>query len=228
MPERPRKSETVSRSDFPTNHSALPRSRVVEIIERFQENALRQLREEGVPETEALAIIRRFNKFSIQVLREMDSLYRQFEELLAHAPERSAEHQEWLETKTGGLLLTLEAFIAALVAETINKAKEDYRTQLSQPREVIAVPPQRSRQGWLAENFTAISELVWIAGTVAGFVMAWQLSGSFVVAGIGFLVPFLLWLKAGKFRWALLIPLSGITLEVWLLFWLYVVEGLQQ
>jgi hypothetical protein len=143
MPERPRKSETVSRSDFPTNHSALPRSRVVEIIERFQENALRQLREEGVPETEALAIIQRFNKFSIQVLREMDSLYRQFEELLAHAPERSAEHQEWLETKTGGLLLTLEAFIAELIAEALKKAKEDYRTEISRSRDVIIPTPPR-------------------------------------------------------------------------------------
>ena len=211
--------------DSPQNRSALPRSRVVEVIARSTDDALRQLRQAGVPETEALAIIQRFNKFSIQVLREMDSLYRQFEELLAHAPERSAEHQEWLETKLGGMQLTIEAFIAALVAETINKVKEDYRNQLSQPREVITVPHQPSRPGWLAENFTAISELVWIAGMVAGFVMAWQFTGSFVVAGIGFLMPFLLWLKAGKFRWALLIPLSGIILEVWLLFWLFVVEG---
>ncbi|HZA21106.1 MAG TPA: hypothetical protein VFA32_00600, partial [Dehalococcoidia bacterium] len=146
-------------------------------------------------------------------------------ELLAEDPERSADHQEWLETKLGGMQLTIEAFIAALVAEALNKAKEDYRTQLSQPREVITVPHQPSRPGWLADFFTTIHDLVWIAGMVAGFVMAWQFSGSFVVAGIGFLIPFLLWLKVGRFRWALLLPLSGITLEVWLLFWLYVIEG---
>ena len=211
--------------DSPQNRSALPRSRVVEVIERGQEDILRQLRNAGIPETEALAVIRRFNAFAVQVLRELDHLYREFKQLLAEDPERSADHQEWLETKLGGMQLTIEAFIAALVAETINKVKEDYRNQLSQPREVITVPHQPSRPGWLAENFTAISELVWIAGMVAGFVMAWQFTGSFVVAGIGFLMPFLLWLKAGKFRWALLIPLSGIILEVWLLFWLFVVEG---
>jgi hypothetical protein len=45
------------------------------------------------------------------------------------------------------------------------------------------------------------------------------------VGGIGFLVPFLLWLKVGRFWWGLFFPLSGIGLEVWLLIWLYVVEG---
>jgi hypothetical protein len=198
---------------------------VVEVIERGQEDILRQLRAAGIPETEALAVIQRFTAFSVQVLRELDHLYREYEELLANDPDRSQAHQEWFEMKAGGLLLTVEAFIAALVAETSNKVKEDYRTQLSQPREVITVPHQPSRPGWLAENFTALSELVWIAGMVAGFVMAWQVSGSFVVAGIGFLLPFLLWLKLGRFRWALFIPLSGITLAVWLLFWLYVIEG---
>jgi hypothetical protein len=46
-----------------------------------------------------------------------------------------------------------------------------------------------------------------------------------VVGGIGFLVPFLLWLKVGRFWWGLFFPLSRIGLEVWLLIWLYVVEG---
>src|SRR5918999_6414040 len=106
MPERPRKSETVSRSDFPTNPSALPRSRVVEVIERGQEDIVRQLQDAGIPETEALAVMKRFNAFAIQVLRELDDLYRGFEQLLAHNPDRSAAHQEWFETKAGGVLLT--------------------------------------------------------------------------------------------------------------------------
>ena len=186
---------------------------------------MRQLRDAGIPETEALAVIRRFNAFAVQVLRELDDLYREFEQLLAQDPDRSKAHQEWFETKAGGVLLTLESFITSLITEAINKAKEDYRTQLSQPREVITVPHQRSRPGWLTDSFTTIHDLVWIAGMVAGFVMAWQFSGSFVVAGIGFLIPFLLWLKVGRFRWALLIPLSGIILEVWLLCWLYFIEG---
>jgi hypothetical protein len=198
---------------------------VVEVIARGQEDILRQLRDAGIPETEALAVIRRFNAFAVQVLRELDDLYREFEQLLAQDPDRSKAHQEWFETKAGGVLLTLESFITSLITEAINKAKEDYRTQLSQPREVITVPHQRSRPGWLTDSFTTIHDLVWIAGMVAGFVMAWQFSGSFVVAGIGFLIPFLLWLKVGRFRWALLIPLSGIILEVWLLCWLYFIEG---
>src|ERR687892_44879 len=127
--------------DSPQNRSALPRSRVVEVIERSQEDVLRQLRAAGLPETEALLVIKRVNEFAIQVLRELDLLYREFEELLAQDPDRSQAHQEWLDTKAGGLLLTLESFIAALVAEALNKAKEDYRTELSRPRNVITPVP---------------------------------------------------------------------------------------
>ena len=211
--------------DSPQNRSALPRSRVVEVIARSTDDALRQLRQAGVPETEALLVIQRISTFAIHVLRELDLVYREYEHLLASDPDRSQAHQEWFDTKAGGVLLTLEALIASLVAETINKAKEDYRNQLSQPREVLTVPHQPSRPGWLADFFTTIHDLVWIAGMVAGFVMAWQFSGSFVVAGIGFLMPFLLWLKLGKFRWGLFFPFIGIGLEVWLLLWLYVIEG---
>jgi hypothetical protein len=121
-----------------TQHT-LPRNNVVEIIAQGQEEILRQLRAEGIPETEALAVIRRFSTFSVQVLRELDDLYRQFSELLANDPERSAIHQEWLETKTGGVLLMLEAFIAELIAEALKKAKEEYRTEIS--REVIIPSP---------------------------------------------------------------------------------------
>lgn len=58
-----------------------------------------------------------------------------------------AEHQEYLDTKAGGLLLSIESFIAAVVAEASIKAKENYRTGLSPPREVIPpvpAPPRRS------------------------------------------------------------------------------------
>jgi hypothetical protein len=123
-------------ADRPQNQHALPRSRVVEVIERSTDDALRQLREAGIPETEALAVIQRFSVFSVQVLKELDHLYREYKELLAEDPDRSQVHQEWLDTKAGGMLLTLEAMIAALVAEAINKAKEDYRSGLSKRQEV--------------------------------------------------------------------------------------------
>jgi hypothetical protein len=126
-----------------TQHT-LPRNNIVEIITRGQEEILRQLRAEGIPETEALAVIRRFSTFSVQVLRELDDLYRQFSELLANDPERSAIHQEWLETKAGGLLLTTEAFIADLVALAIKRAKDDYIAESAKPRPVPTVPPPPS------------------------------------------------------------------------------------
>jgi hypothetical protein len=210
---------------LPNNQQQNPRHRVVAVMTAAQEDALHQLRRDGVPELYALAVMQRISSLCLHTLRELDRVYREFEELLAADPDRSQTHQEWLDTKAGGVLLTLEASIAALVAEAINKAKEDYRNQLSQPQEGITLPPMPSRPGWLAAFFTTIRDLVWIAGMVSGFVLAWQFSGSFVVGGIGFLVPFLLWLKLGRFRWGLVFPLSGIGLEALALYWIAIVEG---
>jgi hypothetical protein len=168
------------RSEPANNQQALPRSRVVEVITRSQEDALRQLRQAGIPETEALLVIQRFSTFALQVLRELDLLYREFEELLANDPDRSQAHQEWLDTKAGGLLLTLESCISALVAEAINKAKEDYRTELSKPREVITTVPasprrpvwqqalvflDRTRESWLLAVCSGTWFLLWTVVT---------------------------------------------------------------
>jgi hypothetical protein len=178
MPERPGKS------DFPNTQNLPPRSRVVEVIERSQEDALRQLRAAGVPETQALLVIKRFSAFSVQVLRELDLLYREFEELLAQDPNRSQANQEWLDTKAGGLLLTLEAFIAALVAEALNKAKEDYRSELSQPREVITLPAKPPPPAVWEEALQELGRLRrnpvvrWPVGLFAWFLVWWLVSGS--------------------------------------------------
>jgi hypothetical protein len=137
MPDRP------GQSDFANTQHALPRNHVVETIERGQEDIWRQLRDAGIPETEALAVIKRFSTFSVQVLQELDDLYRVYDDLLASDPDRKAAHQEWLETKAGGLLLTIEAFITELIAEALKKAKEDYRTEISRSRDVIIPTPPR-------------------------------------------------------------------------------------
>jgi hypothetical protein len=211
--------------NLPNRQQGSPRHCVIEVMTRAQEDAMAQLRRDGIPETQALLVMQRISSLCLQTLRELDRVYQEFEELLAQDPDRSQAHQEWLDTKAGGLLLTLEAAIAALVAEAINKAKEEYRSELSPSREVIVMPPKPARPRWLAASFTTIRELVWIAGMVSGFVLAWQCSGFFVVGVIGFLVPFLLWRTVGRFRWGLVFPLTGIGLEIWLLVWLFVVEG---
>jgi hypothetical protein len=208
--------------DLPDRQQRTSRYRAVAVIERAQQDALRQLRAAGVPETQALLVIQRYAAFALHVLRELDDLYREFEQLLAADPDRSQAHQEWFETRAGGLLLTVDAFIAALVAEASNKAKEDYRTNISQPREVITpAPAQPARSGWQE----ILWPVVWLAGMLATALVSYQGTGSLLFAGIGFLIPFVLWLKLGRFWWGLLFPLSGIGLEAWILYWLYVSEG---
>jgi hypothetical protein len=212
-------------ADSPEKQPAVPRSRVVEVIERTQEDAMRKLQQAGIPEQHALMTMQRISSFCLQTLRELDLLYRQFEELVEQQPDRSPSHQRFLTEKAYALLLQVESGIAALVAEAINKAKEDYRQQLSHPREVLPVVPKPSRPGWLAGYLPTVQRLVWVAGMVSGLVLAWQFSASYVLAGIGFLIPFALWRLCGRRWWGLLFPLAGIGLEAWALSWLILVEG---
>jgi hypothetical protein len=210
---------------LPNNQQRNPRHRVVAVMTRAQEDAMAQLRRAGIPETQALLVIQRISPLCLQTLQELDFIYREFEQLLANDPGRTDAHQEWLDTKAGGLLLTLESCIAALVAEAMSQAKEDYQRQLSQPRDVMTVPPRQSRPEWVSFLLAMTNLFVWVAGMVAAGVFAYQCSGLVLWAGIGFLVPFVLWLKLGGRWWGLLFPLTGIGLEAWLLYWLFVVEG---
>jgi hypothetical protein len=209
--------------DLPDNRQKNPRHRAVAVITRAQEDTLRQLRRDGVPEAYALAVMQRISAFAIHTLRELDLLYREFEELLAHDPDRTQAHQEWLDTKAGGLLLTLEAGISALVAEAINKAKADYRDHLSQPREVVT-PPARPAPA-AREAYPVWMLLVWMTGIAAATLLAWQGSASILWAGIGLLVPLLLWVKVGKSGWGLVFPLTGIGMEAYAVLWHVFVQG---
>jgi hypothetical protein len=166
--------------ELSNNRQSLSRHRVVAVMTAAQEDAMAQLRREGIPETQALLVMQRISSFCLQTLRELDLVYREFEELLAQNPDRSAAHQEWLDTKAGGMLLTLEACISALVAEAINKAQADYRSELSKPREVITTVPasprppawqqalvflDRTRESWLLAVCSGIWFLLWTVVT---------------------------------------------------------------
>jgi hypothetical protein len=67
--------------------------------------------------------------------------------------------------------------------------------------------------------------LLWMSGIAASTLFSWHASGSIIWAGIGFLVPLLLWGKVGNVRWALLFPLIGMGLEAWVICWHFIVEG---
>jgi hypothetical protein len=203
--------------------SDFPRHRVVEVMTAAQEDAMAQLRREGVPEAYALAVIERISAFCLRTLRELDRVFREFEELLANDPERTQAHQAWLDTKAGGLLLMLESTIASLIAEAIEKAKADYRTHVSPPKEAVtmpAQPPQAAR-----EEYPVWMLLVWMSGIAASTLLSWQSSASIIWAGIGWLIPLLLWCKVGKSGWGLVFPLIGIGMEAYAVLWHLIVEG---
>jgi hypothetical protein len=141
--------------DLPKNRQAISRSRAVEVIERTQEDALRKLRQSGLPEQQALMVMQRISAFCLRTLRELDVIYSEFEELVELELGRSEAHQRWLNDKSAALLLQVEAGLAEIVATVIRQAIHDLQHPPSPPQDVITVPAKPSRPAWLAFLLTA-------------------------------------------------------------------------
>jgi hypothetical protein len=205
--------------DLPKNRQAISRSRAVEVIERTQEDALRKLRQSGLPEQQALMVMQRISSFCLRTLRELDAMYRQFEELVELEPGRSEAHQRWLKDKSAALLLQCEAGLAEIVATTIRQAIHDYQHPPSPPQDVLSVPAKPSRPAWLAFLLTAPRFLVWLAGMAAWLLMGWQATGGSVFqTALAMLFPLVLWRFVGSSWWAVILPLGAVGLLYWLLF----------
>jgi hypothetical protein len=61
--------------DSPKKRLGLPKSQVVEVIERSQEEAVRRLREAGVPERQILVAVRQIESACLTALGEQDAFY---------------------------------------------------------------------------------------------------------------------------------------------------------
>jgi hypothetical protein len=85
-------------SDRPNKHEVVPKRRMVEVIERTQEDAMSKLRQSGVPEVQVLRVMQRITSLCLQTLRELDLTYQQFEETVAEDG-RSEANQTWLNNK---------------------------------------------------------------------------------------------------------------------------------
>jgi hypothetical protein len=203
---------------MPTNRPAIPKNNVIEVIERHQQDAFRQLQQAGVPEVQALLVAQRISSFCLQILRQLDLLYREFEELVA-VDGRSEPHQLWLLDKAGALLLQSEAGIAAIVAEAIRQATQDLKNQPPPPQQVIepVMRPQQAPSGWPHFLLATLRHLVWVGGMAASLIFSYQASGSLLWAGIGLLIPFLLWYRLERFWLALIFPLIALGSEAWVL-----------
>jgi hypothetical protein len=175
--------------DSPNKRHALPRSRVVEVIERSQEEALRQLRQAGIPEQQALAVMRRIAVFCLQTLSELDVIYREFEELVAEDG-RSEAHQRVFNDKAAALLTAVEAGIAGIVADTIRKVQDDYQQLLSPPKEAITVPAAPPRR---EPEYPLPPWLLWLGGLAAWFLLWVLVSGSIAIGVIALGVTAFMW-----------------------------------
>jgi hypothetical protein len=212
-------------TDHPNKQDVMPKRRVVDLIERTQEDAMCKLRQSGIPEVHVLLVMQRITSLCLQTLQELDLTYRQFEEIVAEGG-RSEANQTWLNNKAAAMLLQVESAIATLVAEAIATTLHDHKTQPPPPEPVIEV--QRARPAppvWWPVFLALLRHLVWVAGMAASLVFSYQGSGSIVWAGIVLLFPFLLWVRLRSAWWALIFPVIALGLEAWVLYWLSVVEG---
>jgi hypothetical protein len=211
--------------DHPNKQDVVSKRRVVDFIERTQEDAMHKLRQSGVPDVHVLRVMQRITSLCLQTLRELDLTYQQFEETVAEDG-RSEANQTWLNNKAVALLLQVESAIATLVAEAIAQTLRDHKTQPPPPEPVIEV--QRAQPAppvWWPVLLALLRHLVWGAGMAASLVFSYQGSGSIVWAGIGLLIPFLLWVRLRSAWWALIFPLIALGFEAWVFYWLSVVEG---
>jgi hypothetical protein len=221
-PDRP------SRADVPAREKRIPESRVSEVIARIREDALAQFRQAGVPEREALVAVERVVTFALNAfLTEVEASWT-LEALLTELKEHgaSAESQRFADEKAAAFRLQLEAAIADIAPIVIRQIIQDLQNQPPRPEPVIEVrQAQPAPPVWWPVLLALLRHLVWGAGMAASLVFSYQGSGSIVWAGIGLLIPFLLWLRLHSAWWALLFPLTALGAEAWVLFWLSLVEG---
>jgi hypothetical protein len=124
------------------------------------------------------------------------------------------------------MLLQVESAIATLVAEAITTAIHDHKTQPPPTEPMIEVPRMQPAPPARLPGLPAVIRLlVWVAGRAASLVFSYQSSGSIIWAGIGLLIPFLLWVRLHSAWWALIFHGIALAGEAWVLYWLYVVEG---
>jgi hypothetical protein len=134
--------------DIPKNRQATPKSRVAEVIERTQEDALRKLRQSGLPEQQALMVMQRISAFCLRTLRELDEIYRQFDGIIAEDG-RSEHHSRRLHDKATALLLQVESGIADIVASAIRQESMTCSTLRPHPRTCSpCLPRLLVRRGW--------------------------------------------------------------------------------
>jgi hypothetical protein len=204
-------------SDRSNKHEVMPKRRVVDLIERTQEDAMRKLRQSGVPDVQVLRVMQRITSLCLQTLRELDLTYQQFEEIVAEDG-RSEANQTWLNNKATAMLLQVESAIATLVAETIAQAIHDHKTQPPPAEPVIEVqraqpaPPVR-QHGLLAAIKLLLWLCLWLCAFPASLLLGYQLTGSEwwqLLFPLGLLV---VWILFRFSWWGLIFPVTILSTE---------------
>jgi hypothetical protein len=161
------------------------RNHAVEVITRTQADAMHQLLQAGLPETVALEAMHRISSFGLQALRELDTLFLQYDDLVATAG-RTPAHQAFINDKAAAILLQIQTAYATLVALTIEKTIQDYREQVAHPKKKAptvtidqCLTPER-QSPWV-DLLPVLFLFGCVLALIGWFVLWWGVSGSLIV-----------------------------------------------
>jgi hypothetical protein len=203
--------------DSPKKRLGLPKSQVVEVIERSQEEAVRRLLEAGVPERQILVAVRRIESACLTALGEQDAFYADLQVFFRQS--RDPDHAHHIQERIAFYLKLHDSAVAEIVAIAIQDAVNEFQHPPAPPQPIITVtPPAPGLPYWLKHGlhtaFSLLLRATWITGFVAGLILSWVGGGSVFWSvfwsGVTVVVTALLWDWVGSSGWSLPIPLIAI------------------
>jgi hypothetical protein len=203
--------------DCPEQRLGLPRSHVVEVIERSQEDAVRTLRAAGLPEVRIQAVTRRIETACLTVLTEQDALIK---ELLAFGEQpRTPEHAKLMQSRIGWHMEQVDKTFMAIAVIEIQKTLDAYQQAFEPAGQVIEAPYREPwPPEWLATLLRVANAItrgmLWFCAVCVLTLLVWAQSGSLVWLGLTVGLSLIFWLFSWGHWWSVLFPIGAIGILV--------------
>jgi hypothetical protein len=175
--------------DSPEKRLGLPRSQVVEIIERGQAEAIRNLRLAGVPEQQILAAVRRIESACLTALQEQRAFYTDLK-AIARQSESDPDIAQLVRERGAMYQHLVDTAVADIVRVVIQNTIKEFQNPPPPRQPVIEVtPPAPGLPRWLKDMLHTAASLfiraVWILAFLAGLLLSWSSGGSVFLSAFG-------------------------------------------
>jgi hypothetical protein len=204
--------------DSPEKRLGLPRSQVVEIIERGQAEAIRNLRLAGVPEQQILAAVRQLESACLTALQEQRAFYTDLK-AIARQAESDPDIAQLVRERGAMYQHLVDTAVAEIVRIVIQNTINEFQNPPARKEPVIAVTPYKPGfRDWLGDALHTTTslflKLTWLSGLVAGLMLSWFGGGSSFLSvfwiGVTVVVTAILWDWIGGHLWSIVFPLTAL------------------